>query len=153
MPDTENPPGDPVLGEAVIADKALGEATRHAEPTEDDLAAFRREYYDRHERTLIAEQRGVRRDRQLGFVFALLVAAFVLLAYRVETTDDRLRDGFYDACVGRNEQSASINQVRQVFIDRIAQGAGGQTAEGKVAIAQLQAFLDPLEDCGQDPRL
>lgn len=151
MPDTDRTPDldaqpDPVVAEAAIADKAISESTKHAEPTEDDLAAFRAEYYDRH-------KRAVRTDRQLMFVYALLVAAFVLLAYRTETTDAKLQNGFYDACVGRNDQSVSINQVRQVFIDRIAQGAGGQTPDGKVAIAQLQSFLQPLEDCGQDPRL
>jgi len=137
--------GDPVLGEAAITEKALGEATQHAEPTEDDLAAFRQEYYDR-------QRRIVRTDRQLGFLFVLLVVAFVVLAYRTETTDAKLRDGFYDACVARNDQSSSINQVRQVFINRIAQGPSGQTADGQVAIQQLQSFLQPLEDCGQDPR-
>jgi hypothetical protein len=86
------------------------------------------------------------------FVYALLVAAFVLLAYRTETTDAKLQNGFYDACVGRNAQSASINQVRQVFIDRIAQSPGSQTPDGQVAISQLQSFLQPMEDCGPDPR-
>jgi hypothetical protein len=144
MPDIEGH-ADPALAEAVIADKAISQTAKGAEPTEGDLAAFRAEYYDRH-------KAGQRRDRQLMFVFALLVAAFVLLAYRTESTDARLSNGFYDACVKRNDTSTAINQVRQVFIDRIAQGAGGQTPDGKVAIAQLQSFLQPLEDCGQDPR-
>lgn len=152
MPDTENKP-DPVIAEAAIADKALGEATRHVEPTEDDLAAFRQEYYDRHTRIEEIQRRGIRRDRQLGFVFGMLVVALLLFAYRGESTDAKIREGFYDSCIARNEQSMSINQVRQVFINRIAAGPSGQTADGQVAIAQLQSFLQPLEDCGQDPRL
>lgn len=138
--------GDPVLGEAAVTEKAVSEATQHVEPTEDDLAAFRTEYYERH-------RRAIRTDRALMFTFVLLVGAFLLLAYRTETTDAKLRDGFYDACVARNDQSVSINQVRQVFINRIAQGQGGQTPQGQEAIKELQSFLQPLEDCGQDPRL
>jgi hypothetical protein len=151
MPGTDSAP-DPAVTEPAIVDRTLGEIADHAEPTENELDAFREMYYERHSRLQEMQRRSVRRDRQLMFVFALLVAAFVLLAYRTETTDTKLREGFYDACVGRNAQSTSINQVRQVFIDRIAQGASGQTAEGKIAIAQLQSFLQPLEDCGPNPQ-
>lgn len=151
MPGTDSAP-DPVVAEAAIAEKAISEANEHVEPTKDDLAAFREMYYERHARLQQIQQRGIRRDRQLAFVFALLVLSVVILAYRTESTDAKIRDGFYDACVARNDQSVAINQVRQVFINRIAAGPSGQNADGQIAIAQLQSFLQPLEDCGSNPR-
>src|SRR6478735_7519420 len=139
MPATEDDPGLTPPGEPHVATTDLSQGAKRLNYLE------RQEYEDRHAKVK-------RTDKQLAFLFGLLLFAFVLLAYRTETNDTNLQNGLYNACVARVQQAVNVNQVRQIFIDRIAQGASGQTPAGQDAITQLQAFLQPLEDCGKNPR-
>lgn len=93
-----------------------------------------------------------RADKRLLVMYAVLVAMFLLLAYRTESNDTNLRNGLYTACAGRNAQVQTVNQLRQVFIGTIASSNVRTPAEKQTLIDQLSSFLQPVEDCGVDPR-
>ena len=93
-----------------------------------------------------------RADKRLLLLYAVLVAMFLLLAYRTESNDTNLRSGLYDACLGRNAQVQTVNQLRQVFIGTITSSSIRTPEEKAKLIDQLSSFLQPVEDCGPDPR-
>jgi hypothetical protein len=136
MPDTEESPD-------LASTEGAAETTAEHAARLDYLE--RAEYETRH-----AQVR--RADKRLLLLYGFLVAALIFMFYRTETNDRNLRDGLYDACVGRVTQAQTVNQLRQVFINSIASSTVRTPADKQATIDQLRSFLQPLEDCGTDPR-
>lgn len=146
---------DPVLGEAEIARAALDEVQKdHRLATEEDLFLYRTEYYER-------EHRGRRSDRQLGYLFLLVIVLFLVLAFRVESNDNRLEDynadlaaGLHNACIQRAATANQYNIGRESLVQlAISAPTAPKDAAAKAALAkQLRdALLLPIEDCGPPP--
>ena len=63
---------------------------------------------DRGPKIVLSGQRALGRTQTLT-IFAFIVIAFVLLAYRTETADDRLVRNVIEACEDRNKLSPIID--------------------------------------------
>jgi hypothetical protein len=138
-----------VVGEASVAQAAITDVTARVEPTAQDLALFRAEYYSR-------ERRGRRTDLALGFLFALLVAAAVVYGNRSEEQDARLTRGLYDACQARNATAQQYNSgPREVLVQRaITSPNAPKDQAAKAALAKELRdglALPGNEDCGPNP--
>lgn len=148
QPSDDPPSPDPVLGEAEIASVVLDEAKKdHRLATEEDLYLYRTEYYER-------ERHGRRTDRQLGFLFLLIVVLFLVLAFRVESNDSRLAQGLHNACTQRVSTANQYNVAREALVQVVITGpAAPKDAAAKALMAkQLRdALLLPIEDCGPPP--
>ncbi len=70
--------------------------------------AGRRAADERGPRIVLSQRQALGR-RQTLTIFAFIVLAFVLLAYRTETADDRLVRNVVEACENRNDVSPIIN--------------------------------------------
>lgn len=156
MADTPNPATD--TGSARLPDPALGEvALAHAvlrsgspsevHPTEADLLAFRNEQTARNRRMR-------RTDRQLAFLYALLVLAFALLAYRSMNTDNKIQSGLYDACLARVQTTQQFNANREALVQFVLSAPNTPKDPDKQAAFAKQlrdGLLLPIEDCGAPP--
>lgn len=140
------------------AEQTLDDLTQaHVEEVAGAVAAARADQdalVNRHEFD-VQRKRNRRTDKQLAFLFGLLVICFLLLAYRTESNDEKLAQVQYSSCVARVQQAEQANQGRQVLINLVASSppqAGRTPEEKQVIIQQLQdgLFL-PIENCGQDP--
>lgn len=147
---------DPARAEAAIADQALAEAVHghNGFATAEDLTAYRREYYERG-------RKAKRADRQLLFLFFLVVVAFVVLALKVQQNNEGLRDndsklatGLYVACLQRTNAAHASNISREGLVQLAINGPNApRDAAAKAALAnQLRNALKvPEEDCGPRP--
>jgi hypothetical protein len=100
-------------------------------------------------------RRARRTNRQFWFLFVLLTFAFMLLAYRTEANSTALENGFYDACIARQDRQIQANVGRETMVQLAANGPNAPTdpVQKTLLIQQLRdALLLPVEDCGQDPR-
>lgn len=100
------------------------------------------------------ERRFRRTQRQFWFLFAFLLFAFVLLAYRTESNSHDIRIGFWQECVDRQERIVQSNKGREALIQLVI-----ANPERPVPLEQVPTVLNqlregmllPLEDCGVDP--
>lgn len=113
---------------------------------------------DRAARAVALERRRMRRIRrtnaQFWFLFVLVFASFILLAYRTEVAAGELRTGLYTACQSRVEQAQQYNQGREALINAVLTNPERPVPEERKAevVRQLEeGLLLPLEDCGPDP--
>jgi len=144
----EHPPADPVIAEAAITEAAVAESSGHRPPTEDDLFLYRQEYYER-------DRRARRTDKQLGFLFLLTIVAFLVLAYRVESNDDKLAHGLYSACVARVATANQYNIGRESLVQQAITGPTAPkdpAAKATLAKQLRDGLLLPVEDCGSPPQ-
>ena len=146
---------DPARAEATIADLALTSAVAsEGIATAEDLAAYRREYYDR-------AKKAKRADRQLLFLFFLMVIATSALAIRLEQNDTGLRDnnaklnlGLYTACVQRANAQQAANLSREGLVQLALSGPNSpkDPVQRSLLAKQLRDGLRvPVEDCGPPP--
>lgn len=144
----EHPGADPVIAEAEIAEASVAEIVEHHRPaTEEDLYLYRQEYFER-------ERRARRTDKQLGFLFLLTVVAFLVLAYRVESNDDRLSSGLYSACAARVATANQYNIGRESLVQQAITAPTAPTdpvARAQLAQQLRNGLLLPIEDCGSPP--
>lgn len=138
---------DPVIAEAEIAEDAIHLA-HHRPATEEDLRRWREEYFER-------DKARRRTDKQLAFLFLLTVVAFLVLAYRVESNDNRLSAGLYASCLARVSTANQYNVGREALVQQATSGDNApKTAAARAELAkQLRAaLLLPIENCGAPPR-
>lgn len=118
-------------------------------------AAFERDWLTRAtELDRQRDRRNRRVQRQFWFLFAFLLAAFILLAYRTETNASEIRIGFWQECVDRQNRILQSNDGREAFIRIVITNPDRPVPPERVEAVteQLrQALLLPQEDCGPDP--
>lgn len=139
---------DAAIGEAAVAQASIQDSVQDVHPTEDDLAAFRQEYYDR-------QRRARRTDRQQWFLFALIVGAFALLAYRSQNTDAKIQQGLYDACESRVTTAQQYNIGRETLVHLAISGPNAPKDPAQIAALTQQlrdGLLLPVENCGEPPQ-
>ena len=96
-------------------------------------------------------KRARRVNRQFWFLFVVLFASFVLMAYRTEVNANALRDYIHDACESRNGRIAASNEGRTVLIKVIMDDPKGNIPADQRAAVQKRledGLLLPIEDCG-----
>jgi hypothetical protein len=87
-------------------------------------------------------------------LFITIVLIFGLLAYRTEVNARALEDGFYNACLVRQDRQIIANNKREALAVAAAQGPNApEDATAKEALTQQirDALLLPVEDCGAAP--
>lgn len=95
-------------------------------------------------------RRAKRVNRQFWFLFVVLFASFILLAYRTEVNANALRDYIHQACESRNGRIAASNQGRTVLIKVIMDDPKGSIPVDQRAAVQKRledGLLLPIEDC------
>lgn len=101
------------------------------------------------------DKRNRRVQHQFWFLFLFLLVAFLLLAYRTETTAQALRVGFWQECTDRQERIVQSNQGREALIKVVLTNPERPVPEDRVAAVRQQledGLLLPLEDCGPSPQ-
>lgn len=99
-------------------------------------------------------KRTKRINRQFWFLFIVLFASFVLLAYRTEVNAGALRGYIHEACENRNARVAAYNEGRKVLIKVIMDDPNGNIPPDQRAAVQKRledGLLLPIEDCDKDP--
>lgn len=100
------------------------------------------------------DKRNRRVQHQFWFLFAFLLVAFLLLAYRTETTAQALRVGFWQECTDRQERIMHSNQGRETLIKVVITNPERPVPPERVDAVRRQledGLLLPLEDCGPHP--
>jgi hypothetical protein len=90
--------------------------------------------------------------RRLGYQFWFLLIlgtlSLLLLAYRIEVNSAAIEQGFYDACVGRQERTQAANDKREVLIQAAVTAPGTDPAKHDEMLQKLRdALLLPIEEC------
>ena len=122
--------------------------TQRAEAFERDWTARAAEMERRRAR------RHRRATRQFWFLFVLLFASFILLAYRTETTADALREGLHDSCQARVAQEQTANESREELVRLVVEAPDSSVPadqQQQTIERLLNGLLLPVEDCGPDP--
>ena len=92
--------------------------------------------------------------KQMWFLFALVLVAFVVLALRTQQTNQSTQMGLYMACEKRASLAADYNKGREGLVQWILTNPASQrTPEQRLEIArQLRdGLLLPVEECGVAP--
>lgn len=99
-------------------------------------------------------RRTTRTTRQFWFLFAVVFASFVLLAYRTEMNQRDLRNGFYGACLARVTQAQHFNEGREALIQAVIHNPDRPVPpeqQGPIVKQLRDGLLLPVEDCGPNP--
>lgn len=130
------------------------------EPHAADALARRAEEFERAwlARAVAMDQARDKRNRrvqhQFWFLFAFLLVAFLVLAYRTETTAQDLRVGFWQECQDRQVRIVQSNKGRETLINVVITNPEKPVPADRVAAVRQQledGLLLPLEDCGPSP--
>lgn len=99
--------------------------------------------------------RAAHRFRVLLLVLYLAMAlVFGLLAYRTEVNANALANGFYQACLVRQDRQIKANVGRETLVQLAANGPTSppsQEAKDQLVQQLRDALLLPVEDCGDAP--
>lgn len=127
---------------------------------EEHASAFEADRYRRAKELAAERDRKNRRLwKALAFLYALMVLAFVVLAYRTEVNNNQnkenghqIEQGLYTACLARQAAAISFNRGRETLIQLVLTNPA-RTPESKALAAQQlrDGLLLPIEDCGADP--
>lgn len=87
-------------------------------------------------------------------IYVAMVLVFGLLAYRTEVNANSLAQGFYQACLVRQDRQIQANVGRETLVQLAANGPTSpptQEAKDELTKQLRDALLLPVEDCGEAP--